>query len=122
MKLSELIAVQPPERSQPSLAGGLPEILGIQQSRLGLERLLDEWCVRTMRSKIEPMKKIALSLREHRDLDSAIGSRAERDGFVRPVEGLNNKAKLTESEKPMAFRTYERLIEIALYHTLGNLP
>ena len=36
------------------------------------------------------------------------------------VEGLNNKAKLT-TKKAYGFRSY-RCLEIALYHTLGNLP
>ncbi len=36
------------------------------------------------------------------------------------VEGLNNKAKLT-MRKAYGFRTY-KAIEIALYHTLGELP
>ena len=31
-------------------------------------KFLDEWCMRTMRSRIEPMKDVARSLREHRDL------------------------------------------------------
>ena len=31
-------------------------------------KFLDEWCRRVMRSRIEPMKKIARSLREHREL------------------------------------------------------
>src|SRR5208283_5881392 len=31
-------------------------------------KFLDQWCTRTMRSKIEPMKKIVKTLREHRDL------------------------------------------------------
>jgi len=31
-------------------------------------RFLDEWCRQTMRSRIEPMKKIARSLRQHREL------------------------------------------------------
>lgn len=31
-------------------------------------KFLDQWCTRTMRSKIEPMKKVARSLREHRHL------------------------------------------------------
>lgn len=31
-------------------------------------RFLDEWCRQTMRSRIEPMKKIACSLRQHREL------------------------------------------------------
>src|SRR5881396_559118 len=30
-------------------------------------KFLDEWCRQTMRSRIEPMKKIARSLRQHRD-------------------------------------------------------
>jgi transposase len=82
-------------------------------------KFLDEWCVRTMRSKIEPMKKIALSLREHRDL-ILNWFRAKGTVSSGSVEGLNNKAKLT-IRKAYGFRTYEA-IEIALYHTLGNLP
>ena len=35
-------------------------------------KFLDQWCVRTMRSKIEPMKKIVNNLREHRDLTPAL--------------------------------------------------
>ena len=31
-------------------------------------KFLDEWCRQTMRSRIEPMKKIARSLRVHREL------------------------------------------------------
>ncbi len=31
-------------------------------------KFLDEWCTRTMRSKIEPMKKVAKTLRRHRAL------------------------------------------------------
>ena len=36
------------------------------------------------------------------------------------VEGLNNKTKLT-TKKAYGFSTF-RALEIALYHTLGNLP
>jgi transposase len=36
------------------------------------------------------------------------------------VEGLNNKAKVT-MRKPYGFRTY-RVLELALYHSLGKLP
>jgi len=82
-------------------------------------KFLDQWCTRTMRSKIEPMKKIALSLREHRDL-ILNWFRAKGTVSSGSVEGLNNKAKLT-IRKAYGFRTYEA-IEIALYHTLGNLP
>jgi transposase len=31
-------------------------------------KFLDEWCRQTMRSRIDPMKKIACSLRQHREL------------------------------------------------------
>jgi transposase len=31
-------------------------------------KVLDEWCRQTMRSRIEPMKKIAQSQRQHREL------------------------------------------------------
>jgi len=82
-------------------------------------KFLDQWCTRTMRSKIEPMKKIAISLRQHRDL-ILNWFRAKGTVSAGSVEGLNNKAKLT-IRKAYGFRTYEA-IEIALYHTLGNLP
>ena len=82
-------------------------------------RFLDQWCTRTLRSKIEPMKKIARSLREHRDL-ILNWFRAKGTVSAGSVEGLNNKAKLT-TRKAYGFRTYEA-IEIALYHTLGDLP
>jgi transposase len=71
-----------------------------------------------MRSKIEPMKKIARSLRDHRDL-ILNWFRARGAVSAGAVEGLNNKAKLT-TRKAYGFRTYEA-IEIALYHTLGDL-
>jgi transposase len=82
-------------------------------------KFLEEWCVRTMRSKIKPMKKIARTLREHRDL-ILNWFRAKGTISAGSVEGLNNKAKLT-TRKAYGFRTYEA-IEIALYHTLGDLP
>jgi transposase len=82
-------------------------------------KFLNEWCTRTMRSKIEPMKKIARSLREHRDL-ILNWFRAKGTVSAGSVEGLNNKGKLT-IRKAYGFRTYEA-IEIALYHTLGDLP
>lgn len=82
-------------------------------------KFLDQWCTRTMRSKIEPMKKVARSLREHREL-ILNWFRAKGAVSSGSVEGLNNKAKLT-LRKAYGFRTYEA-IEIALYHTLGHLP
>jgi transposase len=53
---------------------------------------LDFWCQQTMRSRIEPMKKIARTLRAHRALLlNCFKARKEFSSGV--VEGLNNKAK-----------------------------
>jgi len=82
-------------------------------------RFLDQWCARTMRSKLAPMKKIARSLRDHREL-ILNWFRAKGTVSSGTVEGLNNKVKLT-TRKSYGFRTFEA-VEIALYHTLGNLP
>jgi transposase len=82
-------------------------------------RFLDAWCTRTMRSKIEPMKKMAKTLRKHRPLlMSWFRARGELSSGV--VEGFNNKVKLT-MRKSYGFRTF-RGIEIALYHAMGDLP
>ena len=82
-------------------------------------KLLDEWCRQTMRSRIEPMKKIARSLRQHRELILNY-FRAQKLISSGVVEGLNNKAKVT-MRKSYGFRTY-RVLELALYHSLGKLP
>lgn len=82
-------------------------------------RFLDQWCTRTMRSRIEPMKKVAAMLRRHREL-LLNWFRAKKEFSSGVVEGLNNKAKLA-MKRAYGFRTFECL-EVALYHTLGNLP
>lgn len=82
-------------------------------------RFLDTWCTKTMRSKIEPMKKVAKMLRRHRPL-LLNWFRAKGQLSSAVVEGFNNKAKLT-ARKAFGFRTYHAM-EIALYHALGALP
>ena len=57
-------------------------------------KFLDEWCRQTMRSRIEPMNKIASSLRNHRELILSY-FRAQKMLSSGVVEGLNNKAKVT---------------------------
>ncbi|SIO58671.1 Transposase [Singulisphaera sp. GP187] len=83
------------------------------------EKFLKEWCTRTMRSKIEPMKKMARTLRSHEGL-ILNWFRAKGTMSSGVVEGLNNKVKLT-MRKSYGFRTSEA-IELALFHTLGALP
>jgi transposase len=82
-------------------------------------KFLDQWCTRTMRSQVEPMKDIARSLRGHREL-ILNWFRAKGTMSSGIVEGLNNKVKLT-TRKSYGFRTYEA-IETSLYHNLGALP
>ena len=80
---------------------------------------LDFWCGQTMRSRIEPMKKIARMLRAHRPLLLNY-FKAKKEFSSGVVEGLNNKAKVT-MRKSYGFRTF-RILELALYHSLGKLP
>lgn len=82
-------------------------------------KFLDEWCTRAMRSKIEPMKKVARSFREKREL---ILNWFRAGGTISAgiVEGFNNKLKLI-TRKSYGFRTQEAY-ETALYHNLGALP
>ena len=82
-------------------------------------KFLDKWCTKTMRSKIEPMKKVAKMLRRHRPL-LLNWFRAKKRFSSGIVEGFNTKAKLT-TRKSYGFRTYHAA-EIALYHALGALP
>lgn len=82
-------------------------------------RFLDRWCTRTMRSKIEPMKKVARSLRSHRPL---VLNWFRAKGVISAgiVEGFNNKVKVT-TRRAYGFRSF-RKTEVALYHVLGKLP
>ena len=83
------------------------------------KRFLHEWCTRTMRSKIEPMKKVARRLRSHEGLIlNWFKARGTISAGV--TEGLNNKLKLT-TRKAYGFRTFDA-VKTALYHNLGSLP
>ena len=80
---------------------------------------LQDWCRRTLASRIEPMKKVARTLRNH---EALILNWFKAEGRISGgvVEGFNNKAKLT-TRKAYGFRTFD-CAEIALYHTLADLP
>lgn len=82
-------------------------------------KFLDQWTALVMRSRIEPMKKVAKTLRKHRELILNY-FRAKKQFSSGVVEGLNNKVKVT-MRKSYGFRTF-RITEIALYHGLGKLP
>ncbi len=82
-------------------------------------RFLDAWCTRAMRSKIQPMKDFAKTLRSKREL-LLNWFRAGGSLSSGVVEGFNNKLKLI-TRKSYGFRTQEAY-ETTLYHNLGALP
>ena len=80
---------------------------------------LDYWTWRAMRSRLEPMKKVARMLRAHESL-RLNWFRAKGEISAGAVEGLNNKIRVM-TRRSYGFRTFESM-EVALYHTLSRLP
>jgi transposase len=72
-----------------------------------------------MRSRIDPLKKFARTVRNHRELLLNY-FRARKEFSSGIVEGLNNKAKVT-MRKAYGYRTF-KMTELSLYHVLGKLP
>jgi transposase len=82
-------------------------------------QFLKEWTARVMRSRLEPMKKVAQTIRSHQPL-ILNWFRARGEVSAGAVEGLNNKVKLV-TRKSYGFRTPE-VAKLALLHNLGELP
>jgi transposase len=82
-------------------------------------KFLDAWCTRAMRSRIEPVKRFARTVRAHRELLLNY-FRAKKQFSSGVIEGLNNKCKVT-LRKAYGYRTF-RIAELSLYHVLGRLP
>lgn len=82
-------------------------------------KFLDRWCTRALRSRLQPMQRVARMLRSHRAL-LLNWFRAYGQFSSGAVEGLNGKAKLI-TRRAFGFRT-QRALEVALYHGLGRLP
>jgi len=82
-------------------------------------KFMDQWCTQAMRSRLEPMKKIARMLRSHKPL---ILNWFEARGQLSlgAVEGLNNRLKAS-IRSSYGFRT-PKAIKVMLYHKLGALP
>lgn len=80
---------------------------------------LSVWTERALRSRLEPMKRVARMLRSHEDL-LLNWFRAKGEISSGAVEGLNNKIRVV-TRRSYGFRTYKAM-EIALYHNLGRLP
>jgi transposase len=82
-------------------------------------RFLVDWCDRVMRSRLQPMKKVATMLMSHGELilNWFVAKGTISAGIV---EGLNYNVKLT-LKKSYGYRT-EDAMKTALYHRLGALP
>ena len=72
-----------------------------------------------MRSRIEPVKKVARMIRNHEEL-VLNWFRAKGQISNGVVEGFNGKCRVC-TKRAYGFRTF-RGIEVALYHALGDLP
>jgi transposase len=72
-----------------------------------------------MRSRLEPMQKVARMLRNHEEL-LMNWFRAKGELSSGAVEGLNNKIRVV-TRRSYGFRTFKAM-DMALYHTLGRLP
>ena len=83
------------------------------------DKFLGAWCTRALRSRIEPIKKVAKTLRSHAPLilNDFPAKKQLNSGMV---ESLNNKLKRV-TRKSYGFRSAEPL-KIALDHAFGDLP
>ena len=81
-------------------------------------KFLDQWCNQVMRSKLEPMKKVAKTIRSHKEL-ILNWFEAKNQISLGAVEGQNNKAKVV-IRKSYGFKTTE-ILKTMLYHKLGKL-
>jgi transposase len=80
---------------------------------------LKQWITRALRSRIEPMRRVALMLRRHEDLLLNY-FRARRMFTSAMVEGMNNKARVSLA-RGYGYRSFN-VLKLVLYHTLGSLP
>ena len=80
---------------------------------------LKAWTTRAMRSRLEPMKKVARMLRAHEELLLNY-FHAKRQYNSGVVEGLNNKARVSLAHS-FGHRSSE-ILKLVLYHALGKLP
>lgn len=82
-------------------------------------KFLDAWCTQVMRSRLKPMKKVAKTIRSHKQL---ILNWFEAKNLISlgAVEGQNNKAKVV-IRKSYGFKT-AKILKITLYHKIGRLP
>jgi transposase len=82
-------------------------------------KYLDKWTNTVMRSRIEPMKKVAKTIRTHKELILNY-FKAKKEFSSGVVEGLNNNVKVA-MRNARGYRSFA-VAEAALYHRMGKLP
>lgn len=80
---------------------------------------LKAWTTRAMRSRIEPMKKVARMLPRHEDLLLNY-FRAKRQYTNAMVEGMNHRARVSLT-RSFGHRSFE-VLKLVLYQNLGEPP
>lgn len=80
---------------------------------------LEVWTTRALRSRLEPVRRVARMLRAHEELLLNY-SRAGRQFSNAVTEGLNHKARASLAGC-YGHRSFE-VLKTVLYHRLGNLP
>jgi transposase len=80
---------------------------------------LKQWTTRALRSRIEPMRKVARMLRSHEHLLLNY-FRAKRQFTNAVTEGMNHKSRVSLA-RGYGYRSFN-VLKLVLYHTVGNLP
>lgn len=89
------------------------------RSLIWAQGFFDLWTRQALQSRLEPMRQVAKMLRAHEPLLwNWFKAKGQFSNAV--VEGFNNKLRVV-TRRSYGFRTY-RVMELVLYHTLGELP
>lgn len=78
--------------------------------------MLHQWCTNVNRSKVEPMKKVARTIRKHQEGIAAWARTRETNGFLEALNGLFQAAK----RKARGYKRFDTIL-IAFFLVAGKL-
>ena len=93
----------------------LREILDRKQINV-VSTMLKRWCANVMRSKVEPMKKVAGMIRKHFDGVIAWAQTRQTNGFLEAINGLFQAAK----RKARGYGRFQTM-RVVIFLVAGNL-
>ena len=93
----------------------LREILNRKQINVVM-KMLHQWCTNVNRSKVEPMKKVAKTIRKHQKGIAAWARTRETNGFLEALNGLFQAAK----RKARGYKRFDTIL-IAFFLVAGKL-